>query len=231
MKIAVIGAMNEEITFLKTKMKNLKEEKVFPYDFFTGNLYENEIVLVESGIGKVSSGALFATLVNKYKDLDVIFNVGVSGGVKGKTNTGDVVISSKFSYLDADVRAFGYKYGQMASCPEYFLGDKEIIELLEKENFEFKKGMILSSDRFMTDHNFLDSILNEHFKEEDVYAVDMESTAFAQMAHLFKKRFLAIRVISDVIGENSQVEGYNSSLEYASVKSNEFLIKLLEKIK
>ena len=34
MKIAVIGAMNEEITFLKTKMKNLKEEKVFHYDFF-----------------------------------------------------------------------------------------------------------------------------------------------------------------------------------------------------
>ena len=109
MKIAVIGAMNEEITFLKTKMDNLKEEKVFPYDFFTGNLYNNEIVLVESGIGKVSSGALFATLVNKYKDLDVIFNVGVSGGVKGKTNTGDVVISSKFSSLKCSFKILSKK--------------------------------------------------------------------------------------------------------------------------
>ena len=34
MKIAVIGAMNEEITFLKTKMENLREEKINPYVFF-----------------------------------------------------------------------------------------------------------------------------------------------------------------------------------------------------
>lgn len=231
MKIAVIGAMKEEITFLKTKMENLKEEKLNPYVFFTGNLYSNEIVLVESGIGKVASGALFATLINNYPNVDVVFNIGVSGGVKNKTTTGDVVISEKLSYLDADVRAFGYRYGQMAGCPDFYQGDREIIKLLDESELIYKKGVILSADKFQTNYEDVKKDLDAYFNEEDVLAIDMESTAFAQMAYVFNKRYLAIRVISDVIGENSQVDGYNSSLEYACVKSNQFLMELLKKIK
>ena len=199
--------------------------------FFTGELYNNKIVLVESGIGKVASGALFATLVNNYPDVDIVFNIGVSGGVKEKTTTGDVIISDKLAYLDADVRAFGYRFGQMAGCPEFYYGDKDIIELLEKSELNFKKGVILSADKFQTNYDEVKSDLDKYFKEEEVLAIDMESSAFAQMAYVFNKRYLAIRVISDVIGENSQVEGYNSSLEYASVKSNQFLIEVLRKIK
>lgn len=229
MKIAIIGAMEEEIVFLKKQLVDLKELLIKPYVYYTGKLFHNDIVLVKSGVGKVSSGGLFSSLVDNFKDIDIVFNVGVSGGIKGKTKTGDVIISEKMAYHDADVRSFGYKYGQMAGCPEWFYGDNSIISLLK--DLPYKKGTILTGDIFMVNSELIDNIINEYFPNDNVLAVDMETTAFAQMAYLYNKKYLAVRVISDVVGENSQVEGYNNSLEYACQKSNEVLIEILKKIK
>lgn len=231
MKVAIIGAMDEEILYLKEQLSSLREKNIFSYVFYTGKINDNDIVLVKSGIGKVAAGGLFSCLIAYFNDIDLVINVGVSGGMKGLTKTGDVVVSSNLLYIDADVTAFGYRYGQMAECPEYFLGDSEIIKLLEKKEFDFKKGTILTGDSFATNFTYVNEICEKHFKDYNVLAVDMESTAFAQMAYVYKKRYLAIRVISDVIGEVSQVEGYESSLDYASKKSNEFLLSLLKEIK
>lgn len=227
MRVAVIGAMEEEITFFKEKMLNLQEVTVFPYTFFIGKISDIDIVLVKSGIGKVASGALFASLVDNFENIDLFINVGVSGGIKGLAKTGDVIVSEKLAYSDVDVTAFGYRYGQMAKCPECFYGNEEVISFLSENKFDFKKGMILTGDSFATNHEYIDEICKRYFNKENVLAVDMESTAFAQMAYFYNKRYLAIRVISDVIGESSQVEGYDSSLDFASRKSNEFLLSLL----
>lgn len=231
MKVAIIGAMDEEILYLKEKLSSLEENKIFSYVFYTGKINNIDIVLVKSGIGKVAAGGLISCLVNNFKDIDLVINVGVSGGMKGLTKTGDVIVSSNLLYIDADVTSFGYRYGQMAECPECFLGDSEIIKLLEIKKFEFKKGTILTGDSFATNFSYVNEICDKYFKDYNVLAVDMESTAFAQMAHFYNKRYLAIRVISDVIGEVSQVEGYESSLDYASKKSNEFLLSLLKEMK
>lgn len=227
MKIAVIGAMEEEITFLKGELSNLNEVEIFPYVFYTGKIGNIDVVLVRSGIGKVASGALFSSLVTHFKDVDAVINVGVSGGIKDLTKTGDIVVSEKLLYSDADVTVFGYRYGQMAKCPECFYGNKELIDFLSENGFDFKKGTILTGDTFAIDYEYVDKLCKKYFSNDNVLAVDMESTAFAQMAYVYNKRYLAIRAISDVVGETSQVEGHESSLDYASVKSNKFLLALL----
>ena len=59
--LGIIGAMDEEISIIKKDMKNIVEEKVGNITFLKGNLYNHEVVLVESGIGKVNS-SITATL-------------------------------------------------------------------------------------------------------------------------------------------------------------------------
>lgn len=84
MRIVIIGAMKVEINFLLEKIAKYNTINHFKYTFYEGKFLGNELVIVESGIGKVASGMLVSAILNYYKNIDLIINVGVSGGVKGK---------------------------------------------------------------------------------------------------------------------------------------------------
>ena len=55
MKIGIIGAMDEEIVELKNSMTNINEIQINNLKFYEGKLCSKDIVLVESGIGKVNA--------------------------------------------------------------------------------------------------------------------------------------------------------------------------------
>ena len=56
MKIGIIAAMPEELIYLIQHLDNAKEETVLGNSYHTGNIGSVELVLVESGIGKVNNG-------------------------------------------------------------------------------------------------------------------------------------------------------------------------------
>ncbi len=51
--IGIIGAMEEEVTILKNKLTQLSEISVAHVKFYTGILKDREVVITQSGIGKV----------------------------------------------------------------------------------------------------------------------------------------------------------------------------------
>ena len=55
MKIGIIGAMDEEIVELKNSMTDINEIQINNLKFYEGKLCSKNIVLVESGIGKVNA--------------------------------------------------------------------------------------------------------------------------------------------------------------------------------
>ena len=232
-RLAIVGAMDSEILYLKEKMesgKGVSTNEVNGFIFYEGKLFDKDIVLVKSGVGRVSSAVLFTTLTMLYKDIDLIINVGIAGGYSG-TNVGDIVVGNVAVYGDVDLTAFSkYVYGQMSSCPPYFSADSETISKIEKSKLEYKMGAICTNEKFMTDYTYATSLINTHFKDLNVLAFDMESAAFAQSAYSLNKRFIAIRAISDVIGANDQVNNYKMSFEEMSIKSNIFLYNLIELI-
>ena len=77
----------------------------------TGSIGRHEVVLVESGIGKVMSAMSVAVLANDFK-VEAIINTGSAGAVAPGMAVGDIVLADKLAYHDVDVTAFGYKYGQ-----------------------------------------------------------------------------------------------------------------------
>jgi len=225
MKLAIIGAMDEEVELIKNRLGQLVIEYHNGFEFYLGKYKKLDLIVVISRIGKVAAGMLLGTLFTIYSDIDKVINVGVSGGVKGLVEPGEVVVSEKLSYADADVRAFNYQYGQMAGLPLYYEGDKGLLKLINSFCF---KGVILTGDSFQTNETLVKLIIDNYFADENVMCFDMESTAFAQCCYLKNVGFLAIRAISDVIGNKSQESQYENCMKMACEKADSILMEVLE---
>lgn len=230
MRVVIIGAMLQEITFLLEKLYSYNEVKHYKYTFYEGKLFDKEIIIVASGIGKVASGLLVSALVNYYKEIDLIINVGVSGGVSDKLEIGDIIVANYLKYADVDVTIFPhYEFGQIPNAPTKFPTVIERLKTLEISR-PYQVGMIISGDQFYHRKAEVETLINNYFKADNVLCIDMESAALAHSAWFYEVDYLAIRAISDIIGSNLQKDQYNENLEKACVNSNLFLLKVLEKI-
>lgn len=226
MKIAIISAMEKEVTELFEKIQNLEIVKYKNYEFKTGILGKHEVIVTNGGIGKTNTGIIVALMDSLFKGIDLIINLGISGGVKGKVNPGEVVISEKLSYSDFDATAFDYEFGQVPRLPKYYYGDKAILEKIKSFG---KVGMILTGDKFVTDESSTNEIIEKHFKGENVLCFDMESTAFAQSAYVLGLPFVAVRAISDIIGVSDQVDNYTDYNLIACKKACALMEEILNK--
>ena len=223
MKLLIVGAMDSEIDFIKNKLENLKEEVHNNFVFYLGNIKNKEIILVKSGIGRVMSAVLITTAINNYS-FDFVINVGVAGGIKG-TNVGDIIVGQKYVYGDVNVTPAGYEFGQMARFPRFFTSN---INLSREFDADYILGDICTCDSFTTSEKFVNELNEKYFNDLNIKCFDMESTAFAQTCYYFNIPFIAIRSISDVIGNTNQSEQYEDNEILSANKVNEFLYKLIE---
>lgn len=227
MRILIVGAMDVEIQFLKSKMDNYVEENKCGFVFFVGKIKENDVILVKSGIGKTSAGMLIGVAKSSY-DFDCVINVGVAGGIS-PLKTGDIVICDKYIYGDVDVTVFGdkYKYGQMAGCPRYYQTNIDYSKIIEEE---IKVADICTSDAFTTSYEHVKYLIDNYFSDLNILCFDMESTGFAQACYFADVPFLAIRSISDIIGGQAQAEEYDSNVDESSIKVNNFLLNIINNL-
>ncbi|WP_258421178.1 5'-methylthioadenosine/S-adenosylhomocysteine nucleosidase, partial [Lacticaseibacillus rhamnosus] len=111
-KVGVICAMEEEIRTLLAKQTHQQETVIASQHYFEGQIDGVDVILVQSGIGKVQAAMTTALLLATFKP-DVVVNTGSAGGIGSGLAIGDVVISSGVAYHDADATAFGYLPGQL----------------------------------------------------------------------------------------------------------------------
>ena len=91
--VGIIFAMEEELLALKKYMKLNKEYNIFELKFYEGKINGVDVVLVESGIGKVNAARTTQILIDNMK-VDYIFNIGVAGGVDNNLDVLDIVIAT-----------------------------------------------------------------------------------------------------------------------------------------
>ena len=213
MKIGIIAAMPEELVHLTQNLDKPQEVQVLGNTYYTGTIDKTEVVLVQSGIGKVMSAMSVAVLADHFQ-VEAIINTGSAGALAEGIAVGDVVIADKLVYHDVDVTAFGYAYGQMAGQPLYFESDKNFITRIQTNvsqlNQTWHLGLIATGDSFIAGDDKIASI-KSHFP--DVLAVEMEGAAIAQAAQALDLPFLVIRAMSD-----------NANHE-ASISFDEFIIE------
>ncbi|RXJ73761.1 5'-methylthioadenosine/S-adenosylhomocysteine nucleosidase [Veronia nyctiphanis] len=229
MKIGIIGAMEQEVTLLKAKLENCQLQEVAGCKFFTGKLFGTDIILLQSGIGKVAASVGTSVLLERFKP-ELVINTGSAGGFDPSLNLGDVVISSAVAHHDADVTAFGYAMGQLPGQPATFDSDAALMEVAEKALAAMSpaphalRGLICTGDAFI--HSVeRQSYIREHFP--NVIAVEMEAAAIAQTCHQFSVPFVVVRAISDVADKESPMS-FEEFLPLAAKSSSAMVEKMVE---
>ena len=226
MKFGIIAAMEEELKTLLLALEDKKEVVVLGKTYYEGRIGQHEVVLVQSGIGKVLS-AMSVTILAETFGVDAIINTGSAGAVSEGLAIGDVVIADRLVYHDVDVTAFGYAYGQMAGQELYFWADSDLMAKLQavlaQEGQESHLGLIATGDSFIADPDRVAAI-KHHFPE--VLAVEMEGAAIAQAAQAASKPFLVIRAMSDTAQGDANITFDEFILE-AGKRSAQTLLALL----
>lgn len=227
MKIGIIGAMEPEVALLKEAIENVTTTEHGPYTFYSGQLQGQEVILVQSGIGKVAA-AVATTLLLTHFNPDCVINTGSAGGFDAELEVGDVVISDEVRHHDVDVTAFNYEMGQVPQMPAAFESHPVLIEAAEQSikqigDVKVKTGLIATGDSFMCDPVRINQT-REHFPT--MKAVEMEGAAIAQVCHQLSVPFVVIRSLSDIAGKESPVS-FDAYLEKASKYSSQMVMALL----
>ncbi|HET6871804.1 MAG TPA: 5'-methylthioadenosine/S-adenosylhomocysteine nucleosidase [Sporolactobacillaceae bacterium] len=231
MRIGIIGAMDEEVALLKEQMGHVEETVSGGCHFFKGQLYGHDVVLLQSGIGKVNA-AMATTLLIKDFEPEVIINTGSAGGFDHRLKVGDVVISSEVRHHDVDVTAFNYEYGQVPGLPAAFLPDPKLVELAERvtssqeAGIQVVKGLIATGDSFMSD-----PVRVEHLRTvfPAMQAAEMEAAAIAQVCHQFEVPFVIIRSLSDIAGKESNIS-FDQFLVTAAKNSANLILSMVKEL-
>ncbi|MCU7557186.1 5'-methylthioadenosine/adenosylhomocysteine nucleosidase [Macrococcus capreoli] len=225
--IGIIGAMQEEIEILKNDMVDLVTEQQAHVEIYKGRLYGQDVVLMQSGIGKVNA-AICTTLLIKEYNPEMIINTGSAGGLGAELSVGDIVVSQSVLHHDVVATAFGYALGQVPGMPERYDADVKLIEVAEqaiKENdLTAHIGLIVSGDSFIGSAEQKQAILT-HFNES--LAVEMEAAAVAQTCYQFNVPFIITRAISDLANGEAGIT-FDEFLKVACVSSSKIVKSVLE---
>ncbi len=223
----IIGAMEPEVALLKQQLSAVTTEQIGSYAFYRGVLAGCEVVIVQSGIGKVAAAVATTLLIDHFKP-DCIINTGSAGGFDPQLNVGDIAISTEVRHHDVDVTAFGYEYGQVPQMPAAYPAHPALITAAEQSIASLgfcqtKSGLITTGDSFMCDPQRIDQT-RQRFP--DMLAVEMEGAAIAQVCHMLHTPFVVIRSLSDIAGKESPVS-FDAYLEVASKNSSAMVLAML----
>lgn len=227
-KYGIITAMKEEMQEIEKIMREIEKQKIYELTFIKGKINQNDVVLVEAGVGKVNAARTTQILIDNFK-VDIVINVGSAGSANDELEIGDIVIGEKIVQHDFDITAFGHPKGFIGNVGQFLESDKKLINefekiaLNQKENeFNIKIGTVASGDIFCTDIRMKNKI-REKFNAD---AIEMEGAAIAQVCKLDKVPFIIIRSISDKPNGNNNVT-FDKFLEKASKRCAQILKKVI----
>ena len=227
MNFGIIGAMEEETSLLKSKMTNLKEWHQANALFISGEIENHQVVLVQSGIGKVNA-AIAATLLLSQYEIDALINTGSAGGIGEGLVVGDIVVSTQVAYHDVDATIFNYEIGQVPQMPARYTANEDLVEkfITAAKNVELHpvKGLIVTSDSFIAGKEQTKKIMTSF---PDALAAEMEGAAIAQVCYQFEKPFVILRAMSDVADEEAGIS-FDEFIIDAGKRSANMVIELLK---
>ena len=230
MKIAILGAMDEEITLIQASLLDCQEHQFNHLTVYTGKLGEIAIALVKCGIGKVAAAVATSAVILHFAP-DFVINTGSAGGFSTHLNIGDIVIATHLCHHDADLTNFGYELGQNAGMPAQFECDKNMLEKATNaasnlKGVQVQQGLICSGDSFVGSDEAAE-VIRSNFP--DVCAVEMEGVAIAQSCHLLGTPFLVIRSLSDIAGKTSTVS-FETYLQQAAKNSATLVMQTIAQL-
>lgn len=230
MTIGIIGAMEQEVAVLRSKLDNIHTVTVAGCEFYQGTLAGKNVVITRSGIGKVAASIATTLLLERFS-VNTVINTGSAGGFDPALKVGDVIVSSEVRFHDVDVTAFGYEIGQMAQQPAAFVADEQLIALAqsclaEQNDINSAVGLVCTGDQFMHRDDQLQKAVTQF---PTMKACDMEAGAIGQVCHQFQVPFVVVRALSDIAGKE-QAESFEAFLDVAAQHSSAMVLAMLTRL-
>lgn len=227
--LGIIGAMEEEVAKVKAQMQDVTVMSKASREFYKGILNGLDVVVVQSGIGKVNAAICTQILIDSYS-VDAIINTGIAGSLNAAIDIGDIVLSTDTLEHDMDAVAFGYPVGQIPRMDTLsFEADARLRgiakQACEKVNPEIKvfEGRVVSGDQFVSDQDKKQWLVDNFAG----YCTEMEGAAIAHTAYLNDIPYLVIRAISDK-ADDSASEDYPTFEAKAIEHSVRLILEICE---
>ena len=235
MAIGIISAMREE---MQTLLENLQESVTSTKGkrtYYSGKLFNTNVVLVFSRWGKVASATTVTQLINDY-DIDEIIFTGVAGGIFKEANIGDIVVGKHLYQHDVDASPLFKKFEvpllnkvffetspshreQLYLATQLFLNSYDTFIDKEKAlTFGITQPKVIISDIASGDQFISEAHAVSKLKTElpTVFCVEMEGAAIAQVCYEYNILFSIIRIISDKANDNAHIDFPKFAKEIAS---------------
>jgi adenosylhomocysteine nucleosidase len=220
----ILGAFPEEIKFLLTQVQQKKQESIQNILFTKGKLNGREVVIAQTGIGKVNAAVVTILMIEHFQPEEIIFT-GIAGGINPALSPGDLVVGKQIAHHDFGtvtpdslLRRPTRNPSTMIENPLYFSSDTTLVRLaiaaskraqlepIKKEGKEETPkvitGTIVTGDVFVSS-----SAVTDHLRKKmNADATEMEGAAIAQVCWQQFVPFVIIRSISDNAGNTAYAD-------------------------
>lgn len=233
--ILIQGAMDIEIEYFLSQLKNTKSEQIAGYDFYEGEIDDVKVIISKTSIGVIN--ATMATtigIINFHPD--IVINQGIAGAHREDLHTGDIIIGEKCCNINAynmpnkdkgqGSNPFEWKLSNRAKDIQN--ADLQLVNIMEKalkSNTSKKvyKGILGSGDVFNREIDRIAWITNIFGNACE----DMESIGTYSVCNKFGVSCVGVRIISNnemLLEELDETKA--TELQKILVDSLKYLIKI-----
>lgn len=228
MKIAIMGAMVEEITPLLDFFGTYETLEFAKNRYYTTTYKGMELVIAYSKIGKVNASLTATTLIEKFGAEQLLFS-GVAGALNPNLRIGDVLVATALTQHDLDITAFGHPHGYVPEGSVYVDTDASLRALAHKvakaQNIILQEGIIATGDQFICD-GVKKEWIHTTFKAD---ATEMEGASVAVVCDALNTPFCVLRAISDAADMDAGFS-FDEFLVSSAKESAQFIIAMLDEL-
>jgi adenosylhomocysteine nucleosidase len=213
-RLAIVGAMHEEIAALRPCLEGARTERRAGREFLLGRLDGHDVILARCGIGKVAAATTTAVLLDAFDATAVLFT-GVAGGLGADVRVGDIVVATTLLQHDMNAEPLFPRWEVPLTGRARFDADAGWSDRLVRagralatsaahaDAATIHAGLVVSGDRFVATHAESDAL---RALLPDALAVEMEGAAVAQVCHDFARPFGVVRTVSDRADDAAHVD-------------------------
>jgi len=227
-KIAIMGAMPEEVAPIVAKLDDLKETVYAANTYYEGSYNGQKVVVAYSKIGKVFATLTATMLIEKFGCDRLLFS-GVAGAISDDLNIGDLIIADGLCQHDLDITAFGHPFGYVPEgevCIPTDITLRDIAkEVAEGKGLTLKEGIIATGDQFVANSERKEWI-GDTFKAS---ALEMEGASVAVVCSALDIPFFILRAISDSADMDASFN-FDEFLESSAKISADFILSMVDAI-
>jgi len=227
-KIAIMGAMPEEIEPLLERVENINRVEYANNSYYEATYKGKELVIAYSKIGKVFSSLTASILLEKFGCSRLLFS-GVAGAINPELHIGDLIIADKLCQHDLDISIFGHAYGFVPEGAVFIDSDEKLRtiakEVAKKNSLKVIEGTIATGDQFVAS-NERKEFISTNFQAD---ALEMEGASVAVVCDALNVPFFILRAISDTANDDAGVDFDEFMVDSAKISAN-FILDMVESI-